>query len=144
MKTVNLNNCFGCGKDNPIGLHLKNSYIGDKSHIEFEVKPQYCGHPGLMHGGVTGILFDEVMFHAIARLGIEAVTLSMNIEYINPALEGHILICEGEVEKQDGRKIDVVAVINDAESGKLIAKARGKFLEVDLDKVLKRGKSSSI
>ena len=37
METTNLNNCFGCGKDNPIGLHLKNRYIGNKSHIEFEV-----------------------------------------------------------------------------------------------------------
>jgi uncharacterized protein (TIGR00369 family) len=137
MKTTNLNNCFGCGKDNPIGLHLKNSYIGEKSHIQFEVKTQYCGHPGLMHGGVTGILFDEVMFYAIARLGIETVTLTMNIEYISPALEGHILICEAELENHDGRKIDVVAEINDAETGKLIGKAKGKFLEVDLDKVLK-------
>lgn len=138
METTNLNNCFGCGKDNSIGLHLRNSYIGEKSHIEFEVKAQYCGHPGLMHGGITGILFDEVMFYAIARSGIEAVTLNMNIEYISPALEGHILICEGEIENHDGRKIDVVAVINDAATGKLIAKAKGKFLVVDLNKVLNR------
>ncbi|HPZ04516.1 MAG TPA: hypothetical protein PK423_00630, partial [Clostridiales bacterium] len=54
--------------------------------------------------------------------------------------EGHILVCEGEVEKRDGRKIDVIATLTDAASGKLIAKARGRFLEVDLNKVLDRNK----
>jgi acyl-coenzyme A thioesterase PaaI-like protein len=82
------------------------------------------------------VLFDEAMFHAIAQSGIEAVTVSMNIEYVSPAFEGHILVCEGEVEKRDGRKIDVIAALTDAASGKLIAKARGRFLEVDLDKIL--------
>ena len=44
MGTVNTDNCFGCGKDNPVGLRLNIRHIGDKSHIEFEVKPQYCGY----------------------------------------------------------------------------------------------------
>ncbi|NLA43625.1 hypothetical protein GX865_05800, partial [Candidatus Saccharibacteria bacterium] len=53
-----------------------------------------------------------------------------------PAFEGHVLVCEGEIEKRDGRKIDVIATLTDAASGKLIAKARGRFLEVDVKKVL--------
>jgi uncharacterized protein (TIGR00369 family) len=136
METINLNRCYGCGQDNPIGLKLKNKYIGEKSQIEFKVKHDYCGHPGLLHGGVVGILFDEVMFHAIARLGIEIVTLSITIDYKNPALEGHQLICEAWIEKHDGRKIDVVAVIIDSETGRVIAESKGKYLEVDLKKVL--------
>lgn len=78
------------------------------------------------------------MFYVIAKSGIEAVTVNINIEYISHALEGHILICKGEVESHNGRKIDVVAAIYDAASGKLIAKAKGRFLEVDLNKVLNR------
>lgn len=136
MDIVNINNCYGCGKDNPVGLRLNISHIGDKSHIEFEVKPQYCGYPGVLHGGLAAVLFDEAMFHAIAKSGIEAVTASMNIEYISPAFEGHILECEGEIENRDGRKIDVSATLADAASGKLVARARGIFLEVDLKKVL--------
>lgn len=140
MSTVNTDNCYGCGKDNPVGLRLNISHIGDKSHIEFEVKPQYCGYPGVMHGGIFAVLFDEAMFHAIAKSGTEAVTVNMNIEYVRPAFEGHILVCEGEVEKRDGRKIDVIATLIDAASGKLIAKARGRFLQVDLNKVLDRNR----
>lgn len=136
MEIINLNRCYGCGKDNPIGLHLRNNYVGEKSHIEFVVKRDYCGHPGLLHGGVIGILFDEAMFHATDRLGIDIVTLTITIDYKNPALEGHQLICEAWIEKHDGRKIDVVAVINDGETGKVIAESKGKYLEVDLKKVL--------
>jgi uncharacterized protein (TIGR00369 family) len=136
METTSLNHCFGCGKDNPIGLHLKNTYISEKSHIEFKVNPEYCGHPGLLHGGVTCILFDEVMFYAVARLGIETVTLTITIDYKSPALEGHHLICEAWIKKHDGRKIDVVAIINDSETGRVIAEGKGKYLEVDLQKVL--------
>ncbi|HPP36323.1 MAG TPA: PaaI family thioesterase [Clostridiales bacterium] len=136
MDIVNIHNCYGCGKDNPVGLRLNISHIGDKSHIEFEVKPQYCGYPGVLHGGLAAVLFDEAMFHAIAKSGIEAVTASMSIEYISPAFEGHILVCEGEIENRDGRKIDVVATLTDKASGRIIAKARGRFLEVDLKKVL--------
>ncbi len=140
MSTVNIDNCYGCGKDNPVGLRLNISHIGDKSHIEFEVKPEYCGYPGIMHGGVTGILFDEAMYHAVAKSGIKVVTVNMNIDYVSPAFQGHILVCEGEIENRDGRKIDVRATIHDKSSGKLVAKGRGRFLQVDLNKVLDRNR----
>lgn len=137
METLKLDKCFGCGKDNPIGLHLKNTYVENRSHIEFEVKPHYCGYPGLMHGGITAMLFDEAMFYAVQRLGIVTVTASISIDYISPGYEGHTLVCEAQIEKQDGRKIDVAAELKDLNNGKLLAKARGRFLEVDINKVLK-------
>lgn len=136
METISLDNCFGCGKDNPIGLHLNITYIENKSHIEFEVSANHCGYPGLMHGGLIGMLFDEAMFYAVKKLGVITVTTSMSIEYISPGLEGHMLICEAEIDNHDARRIDVVSEIRDATNGKLIAKAKGKFLEVDLKRVL--------
>lgn len=136
MDTISLDNCFGCGKDNPIGLHLNNTYVENKSHIEFEVNANHCGYPGLMHGGLTGMLFDEAMFYAIKKSGIITVTVSMTIDYISPGLEGHMLICEAEIDNIDGRRIDVAGEIKDTENGKLIAMASGRFLEVDLKRLL--------
>jgi acyl-coenzyme A thioesterase PaaI-like protein len=80
------------------------------------------------------------MYHAVAKSGIKVVTVNMNIDYVSPAFQGHILVCEGEIENRDGRKIDVIATLIDAASGKLIAKARGRFLQVDLNKVLDRNR----
>lgn len=136
MEDLKLDRCYGCGKDNPIGLHLHNTYVENKSHIEFEVKPDYCGYPGLMHGGITATLFDEAMFYAVKKLDIVTVTASITIDYISPAYEGHTLVCEAQVEEQDGRKIDVAGELKDISNGKLIARARGRFLEVDMKRVL--------
>lgn len=136
MKTNNLDRCFGCGKDNPIGLRLETTYIGERSQIEFEVESNYCGYPGLLHGGVIALLIDEVMFHAVATLGIETVTVNMNIDYKNAALEGHHLICEAWIVHRDGRKIDVFANIIDRATGRIIAEGKGRYVEVDLQKIL--------
>lgn len=135
---VDLHYCFGCGQDNPIGLRLKYSYIGERSHIEFDVKPEHCGYPRLMHGGLTCVLFDEAMYHAIAKNSMDAVTLTMAVDYTNPALEGQHLICEGWIEKRDKRKIYVISTLIDDKTKKLIARARATYLEVDLQKMLDR------
>ncbi len=136
MKNIDLGHCFGCGADNPVGLKLKKNYNGDKSHIEFVVKPEYTGYPGLMHGGITCILFDEVMFHAIARKGVVAVIAKMAVDYRSPALVGDLLVCEAEVVQHDGRKIDVMATIVNGKTNVTVAEGRGLFIEVDLEKLL--------
>jgi uncharacterized protein (TIGR00369 family) len=138
LEIVNLNRCFGCGKDNPVGLHLEITYVNDKAHIEFIVEPDYCGYPGIMHGGAIATLFDEAMFHAIARLGIKAVTTSMTIDFKSPAFAGHRLVAEARVKNRGGNggKIEVEAVITDSGTGKIIAEGKGKFVEIDYKKLL--------
>lgn len=136
MKSNDISRCFGCGADNPSGLHLKKDYRGNKAHIEFMVKPEYTGYPGLMHGGITCVLFDEVMYHAIARNDIVAVIAKMTVDYRSPALVGDLLVCEAEIVKREGRKIDAAATIVNARTDSLVAEAKGLFVQVDLDKLL--------
>ena len=138
LEIANLNRCFGCGKDNPVGLHLEITYVNDKPRIEFIVGPDYCGYPGIMHGGAIATLFDEIMFHTIARLGIKAVTTSMTIDFKSPALEGHHLVSEAWVKNREGKgkRIEVDAVITDSGTGRVIAEGRGRFLEIDFNKLL--------
>jgi uncharacterized protein (TIGR00369 family) len=136
MKGVDLSHCFGCGADNPAGLKLKKSYVGDQARIELIVKPEHTGYPGLMHGGITCVLFDEVMFHAIARNEVVAVVAKMTVDYRSPALVGDLLVCEAWIVKQDGRKIDVAATIVNGKTNATVAEGRGLFVEVDLEKLL--------
>lgn len=131
-------NCYGCGPDNPIGFRLKYSFIGERSHIEFEVGPEHCGYPGLMHGGVTCVLFDEAMYHVIARTVPEVVTISMAVDYKSPGFEGHKLICEAWVEKREGRRIDVSSSLVDGLTKKVVAEARAVYQEVDLKRIIGR------
>jgi uncharacterized protein (TIGR00369 family) len=115
---------------------LKKTYDGDKARIEFIVKPQYTGYPGLMHGGVTCVLFDEVMYHAVARKGVVAVVAKMTIDYRSPALVGDLLVCEALINRHEGRKIDVTATIVNGKTNETVAEGRGLFVEVDLDRLL--------
>lgn len=138
MTPVDLSHCYGCGAENPIGFHLRKSYVGERAHIEFEVRPEHNSYPGLMHGGITCVLMDEGMYHAIARLGIEAVTVSLTVDYTNPAMVGQHLVCEGWVQERDGRNIEVRAVIVDGKTGRAIAEGRGRYLEIDLERFMKR------
>lgn len=137
LETVSLSRCFGCGKDNPIGFRLEKTYIGEKSHIEFKVGTDYCGHPGILHGGVISLLFDEVMFYAAAKTGKDIVTVGMNVAFKNPAYENHVLICEAWITNQNGKMIEVEGSIQDQDTKKVIAKAQGQFLEIDLKRFLK-------
>lgn len=140
MEIANLDRCFGCGKDNPVGLQLEITYVNDKSHIEFVVGPEHCGYPGIMHGGAIATLFDEVMFHAVKRLGVKAVTTSMTIDFKSPALEGRRLVSEAWVKNRysEGGKIEVEAVVTDSVTGKVVAKGRGRFVEIDFKKLLEK------
>ena len=54
---------------------------------------EYIGHPGLLHGGGTCVLYDEVMFHAIARNDIVAVIAKITVYYRSPALVDDLLVC---------------------------------------------------
>jgi acyl-coenzyme A thioesterase PaaI-like protein len=138
LKSVDISRCYGCGPDNPSGLHLKKTYSGDKARIEFTVEPEYAGYPGLMHGGVTCVLMDEVMYHAIARDDIVSVLAKMTVDYRNPALVGDHLVCEAWIDGHEGRKIHVTANIINSRTKALVAEGKGLFVEVDLDKLLNK------
>lgn len=138
MAPVDLSHCYGCGAENPMGLHVRKSYDGDRAIVEFEVLPVHNSYPGLMHGGLTCVLMDEVMYHAIARLGIEAVTVSLAVDYKSPALVGQRLMCEARVRERDGRRIEVWATIAEARTGTIIAEGRGRYLEIDLERFMGR------
>ena len=59
-------NCFGCGADNPWGLHLIFFAEPDGavySHWTPELNHQ--GYDGMVHGGIISTVFDEVMAWAI-------------------------------------------------------------------------------
>lgn len=66
--------CFGCGSQNPIGLKLKFQRDISGSRAEFTATEHYQGWPGYLHGGIAGLLLDEVMSNAAAAGGVPCVT----------------------------------------------------------------------
>lgn len=126
---------FGSGQDNPKGLHLVNSYIDDRAHMEFEVLEEYTGHPGLLHGGITCVILDEVMYFAALTLGETAVTVHLSVDYKKPGLLGHTVVAESWVVWHEGRKIELEAELRDAQSGDLLAIGHGIYYVTDVKKL---------
>ena len=127
--------CFMCGEQNPRGMHLKKQMIDGKPCMRMQVEKYLCGFSGILHGGITAGLLDEVMAFAAAGLG-PMVTTKMTVKYISPGLEGHNLIAEGKVEAEGERDVYASAVVRDEDTGKLVAKAEGVYRKIEFDVVL--------
>jgi acyl-coenzyme A thioesterase PaaI-like protein len=71
--------CFGCGRNNPIGLKLNFTKDGDTIRAEFTPDKTHQGWPGLLHGGILGCLLDEAMSNVAYATGNTCLTASINI-----------------------------------------------------------------
>jgi thioesterase superfamily protein len=75
--------CFACGDDNPIGMHLDDiRREGDEVRATLHPRPEYQSYPGVLHGGLSATALDEVMgYSAILLAGIWAATATMDLRY---------------------------------------------------------------
>ncbi len=56
--------CFGCGADNPRGLRLEIFQDGTDAVATFVATADLGGWPERLHGGVIGLLVDEMLVYA--------------------------------------------------------------------------------
>ncbi len=131
--------CFVCGTNNDYGLHLTNKYYDGKAHLVIVPGENLTGlsteHGALMHGGFTCMMFDECFYFACrAGLGLDVVTLNMDIDYRSPAVVGHTLEATCWVTKQEGKKIYLEGTFMDG--SREVAHATGLYISIDLEKFL--------
>ncbi len=124
-------NCFVCSPANPIGLHLVNTPVNGKSHMELIPHENLAGLNGIMHGGFTMMLLDEIMYYAMEAYGVDSVTLHSETDFKKPAVIGKKLIAEGWVAERDGKKFKVEGEIR-TEDGEIIATGKGLYYEMDM------------
>jgi acyl-coenzyme A thioesterase PaaI-like protein len=109
-------NCYGCGRNNEHGLHLKSYWDGEESVCRHTPKPQYSGgFPGFVYGGMIASLLDchgaGTAAAAKARENGEPigrfVTASIKVDYLKPTPLGVELEIRGKVVEIKGRKVIV-------------------------------------
>jgi acyl-coenzyme A thioesterase PaaI-like protein len=78
--------CFACGDDNPIGMHLEGiRREGDEVRATLRPRPEYQSYPGMLHGGLSATALDEVMgYAAILLTGIWSATATMEVRFRAP------------------------------------------------------------
>jgi len=120
--------CFGCGKDNPHGLHLEIELKEDGWwHAEFVPRDYHCGWPKMVHGGILCSVLGEMMSYVPYGRGLMAVTAKIAVRFKESASPGEHLLARSCAVSQTRKTVDCVADIK-KEDGTLIAEAQGKFV----------------
>jgi acyl-coenzyme A thioesterase PaaI-like protein len=102
--------CFGCGDLHPTGLHLK-AIVGEGADItaKFTVTENHQGAPGLAHGGLLSLAFDEALGKLMWLLRAPAVTARLETDFLRPVPIGTTLHISARITGQVGRKVYSVA-----------------------------------
>lgn len=119
--------CFGCGTENPIGLHLEFRRENGGARAEFRPRQEYQGWDGLLHGGIVLSLLDETLAYAALFAAGPAVTAEIQARLRRPAPLDETYQLFGTVTKIRLGLIQAHATVIDG-GGQLIAEADGKFM----------------
>ena len=117
-------NCFGCGRENSIGLKLGFHRDGGSVKAEFVPSDLYEGYPGYLHGGIIFAVLDEAMGWAAYDLssGVFAVTAKSEIRFRRPVPIGEPLTITGSITRKTRKFIWTKATIR-RKDGMLAAEA---------------------
>ena len=116
--------CMVCGQDNSLGM--KFSPQGDSVFAFFQTNPQWQGYSGFLHGGMISTLLDAAMTHCLFHHGIEAMTASLKVRFLEP------VPCTGNLEIKatllERRRHDYLLNAELASSGHRLARAEARFI----------------
>lgn len=81
----------------------------------FHLGNEVCGHKGIIHGGLSAALCDEVMGTCsyIFNLGQPSFTANMNLNYKNPLFANSWILIRSKVQKFEGRKVFIQVQMED-------------------------------
>jgi uncharacterized protein (TIGR00369 family) len=124
--------CFGCGTNNEFGLKLKLEFDDDTKTAfgRYTANELQEGPPNIIHGGIIAAILDETMMTVNKYLDTVALTSELTIRYLQPAFIRENLYIRGWYVKKTKRVIENRAEIEN-EMGKVVARAKGKYIEVD-------------
>lgn len=113
--------CYGCGRLNPHGLHLKTAWEDGVAVTRYTPDEKYTAIPGYVYGGFLASLVDCHSTGAAAWAAYLAqghkpgdtasaprfVTASLKVDYLKPTPMGVELVARGHIVEHKGRKVVV-------------------------------------
>ena len=132
--------CFGCGADNPYGLHMEFASDGGKVVSRLTVPGHLCGWDNIIHGGIVATIHDEMMsWTAIQLLRKMILTKSVTVDFLKPLFTGRELEARARIHSEvSPREAIVESSIFDA-AGTCCSKGRGTFALITPDFARKQG-----
>jgi len=135
--------CYGCGRSNPHGHHLKSYWDREETVARFTAGPEFSGGvPDHVYGGMVASLLDchgtasaaAFAYRAAGRAMDDGgefmrfVTASLKVDFLRPTPIGVELVVKGQLRSIDGRKVQVSLSLG---AGDQVC-ARGEMLAVQL------------
>ena len=131
--------CYGCGRLNPHGLHIRSFQEGDEVVCTYTPCDYHTSFPGFVYGGLIASLIDchSIGAAAAAMYRLENrdvdtlpayrfVTASLHVDYLKPTPMGVALTLRSRPMEIKGRK---VVVATDLYANNVIC-ARGEVVAV--------------
>lgn len=136
-----LAHCYGCGRLNERGLHLRTFWDGDETVTRYTPQAWHIAIPGYVNGGLLASLLDCHGTGTAAAAAYRAegrepgtppmrrfVTASLKVDYLKPTPLGVELEVRGKATSIQGRKVVVSATI----SARGEVTVRGEIIAVEM------------
>ena len=139
-------NCFGCGIDHPTGLHIQIQAGEDMSTLAvFEVTEHHQGAPGISHGGILSLAFDESLGATNWLIRASAVTAHLEVSYRLPVPVGTRVYIKATMQALKGRKIWTTAEGRlNSPDGPLAVEAGSLYMQVPIGHFTKHGRKEDL
>ncbi|KPA14116.1 Thioesterase [Candidatus Magnetomorum sp. HK-1] len=109
--------CYGCGRHNHEGLHIKSYWENDEGVCRFMPEAHHIAFPKVVYGGLIASLIDchsicTAMAHAYkiekremgTEPGIYFVTAELNVRFLKPTPTETELVLRAHVTESEDRK----------------------------------------
>jgi acyl-coenzyme A thioesterase PaaI-like protein len=113
-----LAHCYGCGRLNEHGHHIKSYWDAELSICRFQPASFHTSLPGYVYGGLLASLIDchgtgtaaAAGYRAETRgmdtkPGLRYLTASLHVDYLKPTPLGPVLNIFGKIKEIAGRKV---------------------------------------
>jgi acyl-coenzyme A thioesterase PaaI-like protein len=120
-----LSHCYGCGRLNEYGLHIRSYWDGEETVCSFHPRPYHTALPGYVYGGLIASLIDchstgsaaAAAYRAEGReMGtpppVRFVTAALQVDYLRPTpLNDDPLELRSQITEVKGRKVVIATTL---------------------------------
>lgn len=104
--------------------------------MRFEVRHEMTNPIGTLHGGAIALILDEVIGATVYTLHVPYfhVSVNLNIDFLNTAHEGDLLVAKSAVIRQGKTLVNVECSLYSADN-KLIARGISNLVKTNKSKI---------
>ena len=120
---------FVIGEKNPKGINLQPRIEGGQIVADYTFLPEHVGPPGMAHGGALAAVCDDVMGLACFCTDNVAMTINLNVNYIQPVTLGDRHFIKAWVVDISDKIITCESIISNTNA--ICVEATGLFYLID-------------